>query len=218
LRQGLPPGHWVVVVSPVRMPDGRKLMWHPPQAVTFNLIQAKTHRDRGAKQRRAIMAKLKARRDGGYMPKNSRAVLDCLGDLYAAVLFSFTAIESLANHAIEMLPEDFTLDRKDKKIPRDELALTLGIDEKLKRVMPQIEGGKHIAGDARIWGRYQRLKFLRDELIHVKRRGYSPDPDEPSEYDRLILGEADGCVEDAVAVVEGAWPGFLPDFVQDALT
>jgi hypothetical protein len=32
-----------------------------------------------------------------------------------------------------------------------------------------------------------------------------------------MIGEADGCVEDAVAVVEAAWPGFLPDFVQEAL-
>jgi hypothetical protein len=193
-------------------------MWHPPQAVTFNLIQAKTHRDRGARQRRSIMAKLKARDDGGYMPQNSSTVLDCVGDLYAAVLFSFTAIESLANHAIEMLPDDFVLERRGRSIPRDDLALSVGIDDKLKLIVPEVEGGKHIAGDARIWERYKALKFLRDELLHVKRRGYSPDPDEPSEYDRLVLGEADDCVEDAVAVVEGAWPGFLPDFVQEALS
>lgn len=216
--EDLPPGHWVTVVSPVNLPDGRRLMWHPPQAVAFNLVQAKTHQDRGSSLRRSILGNLTVRDGGGYMPQNSGKVMDCIGDLSAAVLFAFTGVESLANHAIEMLPEDFLLERKGRSIRRDELAQTLGIDDKLKLVMPEVEGGKHIAGDARIWERYKALKFLRDELLHVKRRGYSPDPDEPSEYDRLMLGEADHCVEDAVAVIEGAWPGFLPDYVQSALT
>jgi hypothetical protein len=215
--QELPPGHWVLVVSPVNLPDGRRVMLPSAQPVSFNLFQAKIHRDRGAKLRRSIMGNLEARPDGAYMPQNAARVMDCIGDLSAAVLFSFTAIESLANHAIEMLPEDFTLERKGHEIPREDLALALGTDDKLKLVLPRVDGGHHIAGDAKVWERYKTLKFLRDELLHVKRRGYSPDPDEPSEYDRLMLGEADNCVEDAVAVVEGAWPGFLPDFVQEAL-
>lgn len=93
----------------------------------------------------------------------------------------------------------------------------LGIDDKLKPILPRVKGGKHIAGDAEVWGRCKALKFLRDELLHVKRRGYSSDPDEPSEYDRLMLGEADACVEDAFIVIEAAWPGFLPSNVRDAL-
>lgn len=112
--QELPGEHWVVAVSPVHLPDGRKLMWHSPQPVAFNLIQAEMHRDRGGRRRRAILGNLKARGDGGYMPLNSRVVMDCVGELSAAVLFAFTAIESLANHAIEMLPDDFTLGRKEK--------------------------------------------------------------------------------------------------------
>jgi hypothetical protein len=28
-----------------------------------------------------------------------------------------------------------------------------------------------------------------------------------------MLGEGDACAEEALAVVEGAWPGFLPDEV-----
>src|SRR4051794_6273878 len=71
---------WVLGVSPVRMPDDRLLMWHPPQPVAFNLIEAKRARDRGARQRRAIMAKLRARPDG-YGPENARAAVDCVRDL-----------------------------------------------------------------------------------------------------------------------------------------
>ncbi len=55
---------WILAVSPVRMEDGRVLMWHPPQAVAFALVDAKTYRDRGRKQRLALMSHLKLRRDG----------------------------------------------------------------------------------------------------------------------------------------------------------
>jgi hypothetical protein len=51
-------------------------MWRPPQPIAFNLLEAKRHRDRGAKQRRAIMAKLSTRPDGdSYGPENSRAAI-----------------------------------------------------------------------------------------------------------------------------------------------
>jgi hypothetical protein len=51
----------------------------------------------------------------------------------------------------------------------------------------------------------------------VKERGYDPDPDVLTAYDRLMVGEGDRCVEDAQAVVEGAFPGFLPANALDAL-
>src|SRR5689334_14790903 len=35
------PGDWIVAMSPVRLPDGRILAYHPPQPVAFNLIEAK---------------------------------------------------------------------------------------------------------------------------------------------------------------------------------
>jgi hypothetical protein len=37
----------------------------------------------------------------------------------------------------------------------------------------QVEGGVHVAGTS-AWPRYLALKFLRDELLHVKQRGYDP--------------------------------------------
>jgi hypothetical protein len=50
------------------MDDGRELLWYPPQPVAFNLVEAKRARDRGAKSRRNIMAKLKKRPSGGGIP------------------------------------------------------------------------------------------------------------------------------------------------------
>jgi hypothetical protein len=214
--EALPPDSWATVVSPVNLEDGRKLMWHPPQPVAFNLVEAKQHQRRGVKERRIIVSNLVARGDGGYQPENNRRAINCLRELAAAVLFAFTAIESLANHAIEMLPDDYELERGDESIPKAEMTRRLGIDEKLKRVVPMMDGGKNVAG-TETWERYRRLKFLRDELLHIKQRGYDPDPKARSEYDRLIAGEADNCADDAHAIVNAAWPGFLPDHVQGDL-
>lgn len=133
------------------------------------------------------------------------------------MLFAFTAVESLANHAIEMLPEHTIVTvRKGREVPKSDLITGLGIDDKLKRVVPLLNEGATVAGTA-AWERYVQLKHLRDELLHVKRRGYDPDPDVLTAYDRLIVGEGDRCVEDARAVVESAFPGFLPANVLAAL-
>jgi hypothetical protein len=211
--EGFRTGDWIVVVSPVNLEGGERLMWHPPQPVAFNLLQAKRNRDRGVRLRRSIMGNLSRRADPTVEPLNSHAAIDCLADLAAAVLFSFTAIESLANHAIDMLPDDTVVTvRKGRELAKSALITGLGIDEKLKRVVPLLDEGATVAGTA-AWQRYRALKFLRDELLHVKARGYDPDPDVRTAYDRLIVGEGDGCVEDARAVVEGAFPGFLPENV-----
>jgi hypothetical protein len=80
-----------------------------------------------------------------------------------------------------------------------------------------LEDGTNIKG-TRPWERYLHLKGLRDGLVHVKQRGYSSNPSYPNAYDRLMLGDADSCVEDALEVITGARPTFLPDFVLQALS
>jgi hypothetical protein len=214
---GLRAGDWMLSVSPVNLDDGTRLMWHPPQPVTFNLIEAKKYRDRGERRRRRIMGNLERRADDHLGPSNAHAVLDCLSELVIAVLLSFTAVESLANHVIDMLPNDAIVKKGQRDIPKDEMVRRLGIDEKFKQAVPLLEQARPIAGNHEVWTRYQALKFLRDELVHVKERGYDPDPDVRTAYDRLIAGEADHCVEDARAVVDGAFPGFIPDWVASHL-
>jgi hypothetical protein len=54
----------------------------------------------------------------GVQPINSTTVLNCIRDLQSAVLYSFTAIESLANHAIDMLDDDFTLTSRRRRTER----------------------------------------------------------------------------------------------------
>lgn len=208
---------WVLAVSPLHLDDDKTLMWHPPQPVAFNLLEAKRYRDRGVKARRSIMGNLVARTEGDHLsPQNSRAALDCISDLTIGVLFSFTAIEALANHSIDQLDETASveIDRDGGPISvrRDDMVRRLRLDEKFNLAVPMLADGAEIKGTAP-WERYRHLKGLRDELIHIKMRGYAPDPDVASIYDRLIRGDGDEAVEDAVAVVSGARPGWLPDDV-----
>jgi hypothetical protein len=113
----------VVGVSPERMEDGRLLMWYSPQPVAFSLIEPKRYRDRGVRKRRAIMAKLRTRPDGeSYGPENPSPAIDCVSELSAAVLFAFTAIESLANQAIDMLDDAATVTlRKGREVTKSEM-------------------------------------------------------------------------------------------------
>ena len=218
----LPPDTWVLAVSPLTLGDGQTILWHPPQPVAFALLEAKRYRDRGARERRGIMGNLSAREGppGRLSPQNSRKVIDCISDLTVAVLFSFTAIESLANHSIDQLGEDATVlverHSGEMEIGRDDMVRRLRLDEKYALAIPLLDQGEVIKGK-RPWERFRHLKDLRDHLLHMKMRGYSPDPEVASIFDRLLLGEGDECVEDAVSVVTRARPDFLDDELLDEL-
>jgi hypothetical protein len=216
-----PKGTWLLGVSPVKLRDDRLVYWPSPQPIAFNLIEAKRARDRGARARRSILSQLERRADGAYSPPNPTKTLDAIRDLQGAVLAAFTAIESLANHAIDSLIEGrgerFEVERPDgHAIVGEDLFLRFRLDEKLKRILPLVDGGRNIAGTA-AWEDYLMLKLLRDELVHVKRRGINSDPETPTAYDRLLLGEGDDCVERALRVIDGAWSDFLPEHVRSQL-
>jgi hypothetical protein len=209
-------GDWVLAVSQTRLPDGRVLSWHSPQPVALNLLEAHRLAVRGARGRRKAMAQLRRRDDGTYGPVNGRTVIDCVADLQQAVFCAFAAVESLANHAVDMLdPATEVVDGR-RTFTGSEI-VRLSVDEKLKRVLPMMSGGRSPAGGA-AWPRYRALKHLRDELVHVKERGYGPDPAVNSAYDRLVLGHGDDCAQVARAVIDAAWPGWLPEHVVEELT
>jgi hypothetical protein len=215
------PGTWAVAVSPVRMDDGRVLNWYSPQPVAFSLVEAKRLCDRAVPKRRQVLGNLRKRENDSYGPTNARVALDCLSDLAAAVLFAFTAIESLANHSIDQLDDDatVTIERAEGplEITKDDMVRRLGIGEKLTLVVPMLPDGANFKG-TEPWERYRHLKRLRDDLVHVKQRGYDPDPDVRTAYDRVMLGDADTCWQEARDVVLAARPGFLPDHVLQVLS
>lgn len=214
-------GDWILNVSPVAMEDGRELRWWPPQPVAFALLEAKRHQELGVPSRLAIMETLVERPDGAWGPADPEQVLDCVTNLQTAVLFAFSAIESLANHSIDQLGDAATIEVTNAKgdtvlLPKSEMVRRLGLSEKLSRVIPMLSDGANIKG-TKPWERYRHLKELRDELVHVKDRGIKSDPTTPSAYDRLMLGHGDDCVGDALMIITAARPEFLPGFVLDAL-
>jgi hypothetical protein len=103
-------GGWLLHISPATMRDGRQLRWYPPQPVAFALIEAKRYRDRGVTERAAITGGLVHRDDDARAPEHVGRALDCVSDLRVAMTYAFTAIESLANHAIDQLADTATIE------------------------------------------------------------------------------------------------------------
>lgn len=200
-------------VARVQLESREVLSYQPPNPVAFYLNEGKRHQDRGASQRRSIMGDLL--REGGYLvPRRVSAALDCLAELSVAVLFSFAAIESLANDAVENLDESATLEVKRGgelvEVERDDMIRRLQMDEKLSLVVPQLSLGSNIKGTA-AWQRFVHLRRLRNDLVHVTNEGYSFDPEEPSAYDQLFVGEADECADDAFRIITSARADFLDE-------
>jgi hypothetical protein len=132
-------------LSRVELPDGRVVVFRPADVVTLNLFEAERHARRGAIGRRRALRDLYRLEDGTWTLTDRN--VDFVGDLAAAVLFSYAAVRAVLDDT-----------RAELDGP---LAETL-----------------------------VRLCRLHDELLHS---------DEA--VGLLIRGDADGCAEDALAVV-----------------
>jgi hypothetical protein len=196
-------GDWVTQAAPIRM-DGEVVYYQSPEMVSFSLIEARKHRDRGERLRGRLPRFVREQRftDAGL-------VLDCIAEYRVGVLLSFAAIESIGNAGVNSLPSssEVQVERGGRlvSVPQDEMERTLSVDEKLDLVVPLVAQVPSIKG-TKPWESFVRLRKLRNELVHVKKLGYSPNPDEPSPIGRLLLGEAERCVEDAREVVRAAYP------------
>jgi hypothetical protein len=155
----------------------------------------------------------------GRAPTDAVAVFDALSQLSAAVILAFAAIEAFANEVIELLPESATVipEGRRKPVQRDRMARSLRLRDKLELAIPQVEQVQALDPESPLWGSFEELKDLRDSVVHLKERGASNDPDVPSPYGRLILGEADDAPERAASIVDALWPEFLPERVRSAL-
>lgn len=217
-----PPGTWALLVSPVAMPDGRMLNWHPPQPVAFSLVEARRLCDRVVAKRLNIIGNAPPRPNGSVGPDNPRAVADVIAALWSAVLHSFAAIEAMVNIMVDRLPPETTITvgsgSRKREVAQPDMALVLSTEDKLKHVAPLLDDCVNVAGDARVWRQFRELKKLRDDLVHTKEGGYDPDPQVQTAYDRLILGEGDDCWRKALNVVQAAWPGFLGELALSHLT
>lgn len=107
-------------------------------------------------------------------------------------------------------------DGTDEEVRKDDMVRRLSLAEKLDQVAPMVTGLSTIKG-TRPWQRFVALRGLRDGLVHVKRRGYSNDPDDPSALAWLLRGDAVRCVEDAADVIRALRPVWLREPVLAAL-
>jgi hypothetical protein len=207
-----------------RLDDQKVLAFHAPSVPAFYLMTAKELRDQGEPERTKVMETIKPspeRNDWAEMDVSDDSLaMDALGKLASAVILSMAAVEAYANEAIDRLDaaETVTIERRGEQIDvaQPELVRRLGLDEKLDLVAPKVSGHPSIKG-TQPWEIFKKLNELRGEVVHVKARGRTDDPDVPSVLGRLLLGEGSKCVEDATTVITACDPGWLPEAARQAL-
>lgn len=198
----------LIHMQPLRTESGDLVYFPSPFAWVLLIDVARTFRDRGERARRRTWKSLTPFADG-QVAQDEVAANDALAYLSAAVVLAFAAIEAYANEELERLPATETIKVGRQEIARDDMARQLSIEDKLKKAVPRLADRNAIAGDAKLWARFVALKTLRDDLVHLKERGYSPDPEAPSPYARLMRGDAANAPDDAAAIIQailGSWP------------
>jgi hypothetical protein len=211
-------------VDRMRLTDGRVLAWHVPLVPAFYLMTAKALRDDGERERAQVMKTIIAAPErveyADVNVKDDSLAMDALGKLGSAVILSAAAVEAYANEAIDRLDEKETVEveRRGAKqtVSQPEMVRRLSVEEKLDLVLPKVTGKKSIKGRGP-WPRFKKLNELRGEVVHVKPRGQTDDPDVPSILGRLLNGEGSTCVEDAVAIITAYEDTALPESTRKAL-
>lgn len=215
---------FIYPVDRLRLPNKKVLAFHAPSIPAFYLLTAKELRDSGEQERQKVMATLKsslARDEFNDLDvADDSLAMDALGKLASAVVLSAAAIEAYANEAIDRLDSTATVNVKrrgaDKEVAQPEMVREFRLEEKLDLVAPLASGQPSIKG-TRPWETFRKLNELRGEVVHVKARGRTDDPDVPSVLGRLLTGEGSRCIEDAASVIVACDPAWLPKATQKAL-
>jgi hypothetical protein len=216
---------FIFLVDRLRLPDGKVLAWHAPLVPPFYLLTAKWLLDAGEAERRRVLASMKPTTEmdehADLNITDDSLAMDALGKVASAVILAAGAVEAYANEAIDRLDDAASVEierRGEKKtVEKSEMVRRLGIEEKLDLVVPKVSGVASIKGRDQAWVKFKELNELRGEVVHVKARGRTDDPDKPSIVGRLLLGEGSGCVDDAVAVIAAYEPTWIPEEARRAL-
>jgi hypothetical protein len=215
-----------VGLTPLRLPDGNVLLHQTPLSAAFYLVTANELRNRGERERQVALRRAGPETsDFGdlHVPdRHAGKLMDGLWRLCSAVVLSAAAVEAYANEAIDRLDESATIivERREGKleIAMSDMERRLRLEEKLDLAVPLATGRPSIKGRSEIWTRFRRLSDLRNEVVHLKERGRTNDPDMPGIFGRLVLGEGATCIEDAAAVIDACEPTWLPDATRRELS
>lgn len=215
----IPPGALATLQAVATLPDGRELVYPGPNVAGFNLVEAHRHHERAMKLRAEFIRNLRHQLpDGRWQTADARRTFDYLSSATSAVLMAFTAIEGIANALIDRLPEDATveIERRGDKVEcrKDAMVRSLSISEKIELAVPMNTGKPSIKGTGS-WEKFKYLKRLRDDLVHVKQ----PHQAELvlNAHARLMHGDGDTAVADAVAIVEAIAPDWLTESARQQL-
>jgi len=212
--------HVAVVIEPVTLPSGESLWFQTPFVVPFYLLKAKQLRDLAEPLREAAVTRTtQNKEDGTLRPTDPSRALDALEDMALAVILSVAAIEAHANDMIGRLPEDAMVEITTRiggqRIPvmRDKAAMEwMRLEDKVARAAPLLHGAPSIKPTV-TWRNFKRLLRLRNALVHQRREAVN-DPEKPSAFGKLLLGEGSKAPEEAVAVIEAMEPGWIPEKVR----
>ena len=95
--------------------------------------------------------------------------IDYLELMMQSVVFAFTALEAFVN---EMIPDDYVYEKQgrkcDESYKKKDIERWLTIDEKYGKVLPEVLAIESPKGKHRSWSDLQKLKKVRDRLIHMK--------------------------------------------------
>lgn len=210
------------MIEPIRLPNGDELWFQTPHIEPFYLIEAKKLRDEAEPKRLTSITNTVATPDGSLRPIDEAQAFDALRGLALAAILSAAAIEAYANDAIRRLPDDAMVEVPTRLTGetiiemRDKARMDwLPIADKLTRVVPLLTGRDSIKG-TRAWQDFRRVNRLRNDLMHIKSE-IRNDPDKPSPFGRLMLGEASTAPEDAAGVIEALEPGWIPERIRAEL-
>jgi len=202
--------HRLVVMQSVRDSEGAFRYFPSPLADALDLLTARDLRKKGELARVRAWKTCNTPFDQGATTTDERAANDALAYLSSAVLLSFAAIEAYANEKISGLPPQTELKVGKRVVSQPDMARQLSMEDKLKRVVPLATERPSIAGTA-LWEEFLGLKDLRDDLVHLKERGFSSDSAAETPFGRLMLGEAANCVEVAARVIQANEPTRIPE-------
>jgi hypothetical protein len=146
---------------------------------------------------------------GTLAPHNTSVLFDFFEDCSAHVIFAFTAIEAFAN---EVVPVDYVYEcernGQAKRLPKAEIERSVSLDEKLDLVIPAALGTPSPKGKV-AWQRFQKVKRMRNRLIHLKTVDRSASgPEQESVWGMLLRSHGEAFCDHAHATM-GHFPVVL---------
>lgn len=114
----------------------------------------------------------------GIYPENHKSLFDFFENSITHIVFSYSALESLANDAIKnQAPENFTYSKKVRSeikiYKKEEIEKEINLDEKLGNILPKIYNLSSPKGIYQLWQKkYIKLQKLRNRIVHLKSQDY----------------------------------------------